>query len=64
LPSRPADVYFEFVSHGAVVKATAIDAHSGCEASIVAPSTSARATLEQAALRKLDYVLKKHRGEA
>jgi hypothetical protein len=52
------------VVQGAVVKVTAIDAASGCEAIIVAPASSPRAALEQAAARKLAYVMKKQRGEA
>jgi hypothetical protein len=64
LATRPADVYFEFVVQGSVVKVTAIDSSSGCEASVVAPAASPRVTLEQAALRKLEYVLNKKRGGA
>jgi hypothetical protein len=63
LPSASDGVYFEFVTQGAVVKVTAIDGRSGTEASIVAPAASPRAALEQAAIRKLEYVLKKERGE-
>jgi hypothetical protein len=60
----PGEVYFEFVAQGAVVKVTAIDAATGCEASIVAPAGATRAALEHAALRKLEYVIRKQRGEA
>jgi hypothetical protein len=58
-----AKVYFELFVLGATVKVTAIDADSGCEASIVGPATLPRAILEQAAIRKLEYVEKKRRGE-
>jgi hypothetical protein len=63
LPPGPTEVYFEFVAQGAVVKVTAIDAGSGLEASIIGPAASPRTALEQAALRKLQYVLKKEHGE-
>jgi hypothetical protein len=53
------EVYIEFVVQGNVVKATAIDAATGVEASIVGPANAPRATLAEAAARKLDYVLKK-----
>jgi hypothetical protein len=68
LPSRtgcvpgPSEVYLEFVVYGSTAKVTAIDPATGCEASVVAPASSPRAVLEQAALRKLEYVLAKERG--
>ncbi|MBI3675277.1 MAG: hypothetical protein HY243_01500 [Proteobacteria bacterium] len=54
-----AEIYVEFVVLGNAVKATAIHAASGIEASIVGPATAPQATLAQAAVRKLEYVLKK-----
>jgi hypothetical protein len=57
------DVFVEFVVHGNTVKATAIDSLTGTEASIVGPAKAGRAALSQAALRKLEYVLKKQSGE-
>ncbi|HEY1631230.1 MAG TPA: hypothetical protein VGF56_07935 [Rhizomicrobium sp.] len=45
---------------GNVVKVTAIDSASGAEASIVGPAGAPQATLKAAALRKLDYVIKKN----
>jgi len=53
------EVLFEFVVQGNVVKATAIHAATGTEASIVGPVSAPRETLTQAALRKLQYVLTK-----
>ena len=53
------EVYIEFVVQGNVIKATAIDAATGVEASIVGPANAPRSTLAEAAARKLDYVLKK-----
>jgi len=53
----------EFVVLGNVVKATAIDAATRIEASIVGPATAPRAALETAAVRKLSTLLQKKRGE-
>jgi hypothetical protein len=57
-PSR-GEILFEFVVQGNVVKATAIDAATGIEASIVGPANAGRAVLAQAATRKLKYVMEK-----
>jgi hypothetical protein len=61
MPSPPGnqEIYVEFISLGNVVKATAIHAQSGVEASVVGPVSAPRVSLEQAAVRKLEYVLKK-----
>jgi len=56
------EVFVEFVTQGNVVKATAIDAASGVEASIVGPAGAPREALQAAAIRKLEYVMKKQRG--
>jgi hypothetical protein len=53
------EIYVEFVVLGNTVKATAIDSATGTEASIVGPATAPRATLAQAAARKLEFLLKK-----
>ena len=45
--------------HGNVVKATAIDAATGIEASIVGPARRGARALAEAAVRKLKYVLEK-----
>ena len=55
-------IYIEFIAQGNVVKATAIDAATGVEASIVGPARASQAMLAEAARRKLAYVLKKQRG--
>jgi hypothetical protein len=62
MPPRGAEVYIEFIVQGAFVKATAIDSKTGNEASIMGPAGAARADLSAAALRKLEYVLKKQNG--
>ena len=50
-------VYFEFVQAGPSMRVTAIDEHTGLEATIVGPANAGRMTLERAALAKLCYVL-------
>ena len=57
--SEKGEVLFEFVVQGNVVKATAIHAATGAEATIVGPANAGREVLAQAALRKLQYVLAK-----
>jgi hypothetical protein len=56
------EIYVEFVIQGNFAKATAIDSETGLEASVVGPAGAGRATLAEAARRKLDYVLKKKEG--
>ncbi len=56
------EVFVEFITHGGVVKATTIDSKTGIEASVVGPASAMRATLQAAAIRKLDYVMKKQQG--
>ncbi len=53
------EILFEFVVQGNVVKATAIHAATGTEASIVGPANAGRDVLAQAAARKLQYVMAK-----
>jgi hypothetical protein len=58
------DIYFEFAMQGNVVKATAIDPKSGTEVSVIGPANpAAREALKITAARKLDFMLKKKRGE-
>lgn len=59
MPPGGDEVYVEFIVQGAFVKATAIDSKTGAEASTIGPATASRADLSAAALRKLEYVLKK-----
>jgi Domain of unknown function (DUF6898) len=54
-----SEILLEFVVQGGVVKATAIDAATGTEASVVGPAIAGRQVLAQAAARKLRYVLGK-----
>jgi hypothetical protein len=55
------EILIEFIMHGNVVKATAIDSVTGVEASIVGPLNGARDALADAAVRKLKYLLEKER---
>ena len=64
-PGNPGDreVYVEYVSQGAFVKATAIDTATGTETSVIGPASAPRGTLADAAVRKLNFVLKKQRND-
>lgn len=57
------EIIFETVQIGRVVKVTAIDPETLVEVSIQGPAGGDPAALEAAALRKLDYVLKRRKGE-
>jgi len=59
--SGRSEIYIEFVIHGTVAKATAIDPASGIEASVMGPASAGRAALAEAARRKLEYLLNKNR---
>jgi hypothetical protein len=56
----PRETLFEFYQIGAFTKATAIDAETGLEVSIVGPSNSSELVLRNNALRKLAAALKRH----
>ena len=60
--AEKGEILFEFVVQGNVVKATAIDAATGIEASIVGPAGAGREALAQAAVRKLRYLLDKKKS--
>ncbi|HWD25555.1 MAG TPA: hypothetical protein VG387_00210 [Rhizomicrobium sp.] len=62
MPAANGEIYFEFMVQGRVVRVTAIDPKTGCEAVVMGPSGASRAALQAAALRKLDYVIKKSGG--
>jgi hypothetical protein len=53
------EILIEIVVHGNVARVTAIEPSSGEEAVIVGPATAPKATLAEAARRKLEYQLKK-----
>jgi len=53
------EIYLEFIPVGNAVKVVAVDAATGLEVSIVGPITAARRTLEQNAIKKLEFMLAK-----
>jgi len=55
------EVLLEVVTVGAYAKVNAIDPETGTEISITGPANADRAVLEAAAVRKLEFVLKKSR---
>ncbi len=62
--SRNGDVIIEFYQVGAFVKVTAIDTATFVEVSIVGDPTRSEDALKRAAVRKLEYVLKRDRKAA
>jgi hypothetical protein len=57
------EILIEIVKLGGYAKVTAIDPVTGTEVSVMGPGNATRASLETAALNKLDYVLKKKAAE-
>lgn len=53
------EVIIEFQQFGNIVKVSAMDVKSVTEISIQGPSSTARSVLENNALKRLEYVLKK-----
>ena len=53
------EILIEIVTIGAYAKVAAIDAATGTEISITGPADADRATLEAAAIRKLQFILNK-----
>jgi hypothetical protein len=58
------EVLIEIVTLGTYAKVTAIDSATGTEVSLTGPSNAPRASLEAAAVSKLEYMLKKKSGGA
>ena len=58
------EILIEIVTLGAYAKVTAIDSATGTEVSITGPSNAPRASLEAAAVSKLEFVLKKKAGSS
>jgi len=54
------DVFIEIVTLGNYAKVTAIDSVTGTEVSVTCPANASRASMEAAAVNKLEYVLKKN----
>jgi len=55
----PSEILFEVTQIGAYVKITAVDPQTGIEASVTGPASLSPHQLQQAAIRKLQYVLEK-----
>jgi hypothetical protein len=53
------EVLIEIVTLGTFAKVTAIDSATGTEVSVTGPSNASRASLEAAAISKLQFVLNK-----
>ena len=53
------EVFIEIMTLGTYAKVTAIDSVTGTEVSVTCPANAPRATMEAAAVSKLEYVLKK-----
>jgi len=58
--STSREVLFEFQQVGSVIKVTAIDPDTGIEATIQGPATASQHILQQNAIQKLNYLLKKN----
>jgi hypothetical protein len=61
--STGREVLIEFVVQGAYVRVAAIDAETGTEAVAVGAASASKEELTRLAVRKLEYVLAKKRGE-
>ena len=58
------EIFIEFVTIGAYAKVSAIDSLTGTEVSITGPASAERASLETAAVNKLEFVLKKREAKS
>ena len=58
------EIIFEIRRLGAFAKVCAIDVASGVEVSVAGPAAATDASLREAALAKLDWVLKRRRDAA
>ena len=54
-----AEILFEFIRNGNVVKVTAIEPETKVEAAIVVPASLSEAEMKLQAMTRLNYVLKK-----
>lgn len=56
-------VFFEFRRVGAYVRVSAIDSLTGTEVTVAGDAKAGQTQLKQTALRKLEYVLAKTKGQ-
>jgi hypothetical protein len=61
MSSDKREVLIEIITVGAYAKVSAIDAETGTEVSVTAPANLDELILREAAIKKLEYVLKKKR---
>ncbi|HYM18058.1 MAG TPA: hypothetical protein VEU06_05800 [Micropepsaceae bacterium] len=61
---RGREILIETVTIGAYAKVSAIDCLTGTEVSITGPASAERASLETAAVNKLEFVLKKREAKS
>ena len=54
-----AEILFEFIRNGNVVKVTAIEPETQTEAAVVVPCTLSEDEMKLQAMKRLNYVLKK-----
>lgn len=60
MPHPPVqEAIIEFIYQGRYVKVTAVDPHTGIEATIVGDPQARKETLENLAIKKLNYILTK-----
>ena len=57
------DVFIEIVTLGNYAKVIAIDSATGTEVSVTCPANAPRASMEAAAVNKLEYILRKNAPE-
>ena len=56
---RPGEIYIEFKQVGNAIKATAVDAATGTEVTVMGPLSATQTDLERIAVRKLKMQLDK-----
>jgi hypothetical protein len=59
----PGEVILEFVQIGGLIRVSAMEPKSLTEVVIYGPASAGEAALRRVVLRKLDYVLGRHRTE-
>ena len=60
---KERDIILEYIQQGSYIKVSAIDARSGFEVSIVGDAKLSQKQLDRAAIRKLEFMMKKRRQE-
>lgn len=63
MPRSNRDIIVEFIQQGSYIKVSAIDARTGLEVSIVGDPKQSQKALEEAAMKKLEYVRARRRQQ-